>query len=262
MEPALRVVLAWLVFALTHFGLSALPVRRRLVARLGEWGFVGVFAGIAALNWALVIVSYSLQAQSGAAGPALGSLAAARWLLVSASVLGVVLMTAAFAGYSSSPYALAGRQARSAHGLARVTRHPFFAGVALFGAAHALLATKLVGSAAMGGLAAIAIIGIGLQDRKLIALRGESYEDYLRVTSSWPFAAILARRQRWVPRELPFGHFALGLALAFVLRALHSQLFAGGGIFVVAAVLGGVSLILVSEWRRVHVARPARSAGG
>ena len=86
-----------------------------------------------------------------------------------------------------------------------MTRHPFFVGLALFGAAHALLAPRLVGAVAMGSLALFAGVGAWLQDRKLLALRGEDYCDYLAVTSAIPFAAILAGRQRLVWGELPYG---------------------------------------------------------
>jgi len=49
----------------------------------------------------------------------------------------------------------------------RVTRHPFFVGVALLASAHLLLATRLVGTVFFAGLAALAILGAWHQDRKL-----------------------------------------------------------------------------------------------
>jgi uncharacterized membrane protein len=159
-------------------------------------------------------------------------------------------MTASFAGYARSPYASQGEGVREPYGLGRVTRHPFFAGAVLFGAAHALLATRLVGAVAMAGLALVAGVGAWHQDRKLLRLRGAPYAEYLAATSALPFAAILAGRQRLAWSELPVGLSLLGLALAWTLRAVHASLFAYGGAFVIGAVVGGAGAILASEWRR------------
>jgi len=250
MEPALRVALVSLLFAATHVGLASLPVRRRLVARCGRRGFTWLFAAVASVCWALAVSTYAGVQHDGAPGLALGRFEAARWLLVGANVLGVVLMTSAFAGYDRSPYALAGEDVREPYGLGRVTRHPFFVGVVLLGGAHALLATRLVGAVVMGGLALVAGVGAWHQDRKLLALRGAPYAEYLAATSAVPFAAILAGRQRLVWSELPVVLPLVGLALAWGLRTVHASLFARGGAYVIGAVVGGALVILVGEWRR------------
>ena len=171
-----------------------------------------------------------------------------------------MLMVGAFARYGRSPYALGGAEVREPRGLERVTRHPFFVGTTLLGAAHALLATHLVGAIAMGSLALLAGLGARLQDRKLLALRGEPYAAYLAVTSTIPFAAIAAGRQRLVPSELPYALLLGGVALAFVLRALHGHLFDHGGVYVIAALVLGPASILLGEWRRERRGRRRAAA--
>jgi hypothetical protein len=180
--------------------------------------------------------------------------------LVGAIALGAMLMTGAFAGYLGSPYAgchaarhgetPAGTNVSEPRGLARVTRHPFFVGLALLGAAHALLATRLVGAIAMGCLAGVSLAGAALQDRKLLALRGAVYARYLASSSMLPFAAIAAGRQRLVAGELPYGTLLLGLALAWALRALHAHLLDHGGAYVIAVAVIGPLALLAREWRR------------
>ena len=261
MEPALAVALVWLVFAASHIGLASPRIRSPLVARLGRWGFQGLFVAVASLAWTLAVSTYAALQHEGAAGLALGRFEPARSLLVGAVVLGVVLMASAFADYGRSPYALAGERAREAHGLARVTRHPFFVGMLLFAGAHALLATRLVGTLAMGGLALLAGLGAWHQDRKLLVLRGETYADYLATTSAVPFAAILAGRQRLVLSELPVALPLVGLALAYALRAVHAGVFAHRGAYVIGAVVGGALFILIGEWRRERRTRRAHALG-
>ena len=208
MDPVLRVALCFGLFAATHLGLGSPRVRIFLIARLGRWGFTALFTLVAWLTFGFAISSYAAHAGEGPAGLALGASAGARIALIAAITLGVMLMTGAFATYSQSPFALAGQRVREPRGLERVTRHPFFVGLSLLGAAHALLAPRLVGAVAMGSLALVAGVGAWFQDRKLLALRGQGYRDYLAVTSAIPFAAILAGRQQLVWAELPYRHAA------------------------------------------------------
>jgi uncharacterized membrane protein len=258
MDPVLRVALGFALFAATHLGLGAPRVRNALVARLGRWGFTLLFSLVAWVTFGFAISSYAAHAGEGPAGLGLGASAGARLALIGAMVLGVVLMTGAFARYSKSPYAIGGESVREPRGLERVTRHPFFVGLALFGAAHALLAPRLVGAVAMGGLALLAAGGAAFQDRKLLVLRGDDYRDYLAVTSAIPFGAILSGRQRLVWGELPYPLLGLGLALGWLLRAGHAHLFDHGGAYLIAATVVGPALLLLSALRREQrVRRPA-----
>src|SRR5207244_3013412 len=67
-----------------------------------------------------------------------------------------------------------------------------------------------------------------------------------------PFGAILAGRQRLEWRELPAGALVLGVVLAVVLRTVHGSIFAHGGAWVIAAVLGGAALGGVQSLHRVR----------
>jgi uncharacterized membrane protein len=259
MEPVLGVALLFGLFAATHFGLASVPVRRVLERRLGRWGFTWLFSCIAAVTFGVAVAHAALHRMEGPPGLALGRFEVLRALLVTAIVLGTALMAASLADYARSPFSLRGEHVRAPVGFQRVTRHGFLLGVGLFGGAHALLATKLVGAIAMGALAAIALVGARLQDRKLLALRGESYATYLARTSTLPFAAALAGRTRIVWRELPIAGLVFGVVLAFLLRAVHARVFDYGGLFVIVPVVGGAFLLLVREWRGERRARDGRA---
>ncbi len=255
MDPVLSVALGFGLFAASHIGLAWLPVRRFLVARLGRWGFTVFFTVVAWISFGAAISTYAAHAGEGPAGFALGAHAALRFALLIAIAVGLMLMSGAFGGYGRSPFPPSGEHVREPYGLERVTRHPFFVGLALLGVSHALLATRLVGAVAMGSLAGFALLGAWFQDRKLLALRGAPYADYLAATSTVPFAAIAAGRQRMRWAELPYGMLSLGLALSFALRAVHENLFARGGAYVIAVFVIGPLVILVAEWRRDRHAR-------
>jgi uncharacterized membrane protein len=265
MEPILTVAALVVLFGATHVGLATRRIRAALVGRLGEAGFGILFGVVAAAAFGVLVHGYARLRFDGPPGLGLGALPVVREGLIVTAVLGVVLMAGSFGAYPSSPYGLHGRTHDGApRGLERVTRHGFLGGMVLFAAAHALLATHLVGTAGFSGLALFAAVGAWHQDRKLFALRGAPYARYLAATSALPFAAIVAGRQRLVLGELPWAHLAAGLAAAAWLRHAHDRLFAAGGAWIVGVAVGGALLITLDDWWRARLrgrnrgdARPA-----
>jgi uncharacterized membrane protein len=250
-EPAAILALLWLLFGGTHVGLATGRVRGALVDRLGDRGFMALFSAIASISFAALVVYYAAHRYEGAPGLALTAVPAVRWLLMAAIAFGVALITAGLIAYPRMPMALFDQPIRQPRGIERITRHPFFVGVAVLGVAHAFLATRLVGAVFAAGLAVLGIAGAWHQDRKLLARRGGPYADYLARTSTVPFAAALAGQPlAW--RELPLGALAGGLVLAVVLRLGHGVLFAHGGAWIIVAVSGGGAIASWQTWRRTQ----------
>jgi uncharacterized membrane protein len=256
MEPALGVALFWLLFGGTHLGLATRRVRTALVTRFGEWGAIGVFSAVAAVTFTTLVGYYASHRLAGAAGLAAGGSAPVRGVLIASIVAGFTLALASLWTYPASPYALGNEQTREPRGLERITRHPFFVGVALAGTAHAFLATRLAGTVFFAGLVLLAVAGAAHQDRKLLAARGAPYAHYVAVTSAVPFGAILSGRQRIVWHELPWTAVAAALAAAYALRVVHASIFAHGGVWVITVVVGGAAVLAVQSWRKT--ARSAR----
>ncbi len=251
-HPALTVALLWLVFGGLHVGLTTRRARAALVTRLGEHGFTALFSVIASVAFAVAIAYYGAHRSDGAPGLALGAVPALRALLMALAVLGIALMGAGLGTYVGSPYDVVAHRVRPPRGLERVTRHPFFAGLVLFALAHALLATHLAGTVLFGGVALVTIAGAAHQDRKLLQRLGAPYADYLAATSAFPFAAIVAGRQHMEWGELPVVALAVSLAVAATLRAVHDALFTYDGALVIAAVVGGASILTWQSTRRAQ----------
>jgi uncharacterized membrane protein len=258
MEPAVTVAVLWLLFAATHVGLGTEPIRARLVARAGEIGFITIFSVVALLSFGLLVGYYATHRAGGAPGPALGAVAALRWPLFAVVTAGVALATAGLVRYPASPTALFGQAIRSPRGIERVTRHPFFAGVALVFLPHVLLAITLAGAVFASGAVLFAIGGAWLQDRKLLARRGAPYAAYVAATSAVPFGAVAGGRQRLVWRELPLGVLGAGVLATFLLRTAHDRIFAHGGAWVIGLLAAGAFVAAMQAHRR---ARRAGRAG-
>jgi uncharacterized membrane protein len=260
MEPALGVALLWLVFGGLHVGLATGRVRAALVARFGVWGFTALFSVVAAVAFTLLVRFYAAHRLDGAPGPGLGDVAGLRWALMATIVAGVMLTAASLVAYPRSPMALLGGAVLPPRGIERISRHSFFAGVTLVALAHVLLATRLVGAVFAAGFVLLATLGAWHQDRKLLALRGRPYADYLAVTSAVPLAAVLAGRQRIAWRELPLGALLLGAVLALALRHVHEGIFSSGGAWFIGVTVGGAAVLALQAWRRGRRVHPG--AGG
>jgi uncharacterized membrane protein len=261
MDVAVTAAVLSALFVSSHIGLATVPVRSRITARLGEWGYLWCYFAVAAATFSAATVYCADHLSEGPQGLALGRIALVRDVLVVTLTAGVMLMVASFSSYGRSPYSVGHRgSSPEPSGLERVTRHPFFAGMTLFGVAHVLLATHLVPALYMVALTILAAVGSQHQDRKLARLRGPGFERYVASTSMVPFAAILAGRQQLVVRELPWGALAAGVGVAFLFRRAHEHLFAFRGVWVIAATVGGALVITLTTWlrdrrraRRLHV---------
>lgn len=262
LEPVIRVLFAWLAFGGSHIALASSPVRGPLAARLGEKAFQGLFSAVAVATFALLCSVYADASTRGPAGLALASNPWIRWPAMATSALGVVSVFASLFDYPSSAYALssAGHK-REPRGFERITRHGFAVGIAMVGAAHALLAAQLSGTVFFAALALFAIAGSVHQDAKLRARDPERHGAFLAQTSLVPFAAIVSGRGRLVMSELRGSALALGLVAAWALREAHPWIFARGGVYVVIAVVGGAALATVQDARRMR-RRRRRSAAG
>jgi uncharacterized membrane protein len=112
------------------------------------------------------------------------------------------------------------------YGVTRITRHPTFAAIFLFGVAHCLVNGSLIDLSFFGGFAAFSWIGAWHQDtRKSVDIPG--YAAFKDATSFLPFAAILMAKQPLELDELRWQITLLALILFYVIRAYHPSLFGG-----------------------------------
>lgn len=258
MEPAITVALWWLLFGGTHLALATGRPRAWLVARLGARGFELFFSLVAAVTLGLLVHAYAGLRFEGAAGLALATVPAARTVLYGVAFAGMTLALWGVLAFPASPMAPPG-VVRPPRGLARITRHAFFAGMALLAAAHMLLATRLAGVVFFAGIFLLVTLGARLQDRKLLRRYGAPYAEYLAATSGIPFAAIAAGRQRVVWREIRLPILALSVLLVAALRWVHASIFAAGGAWMMGVIVGGVVLLQVATWARRPPATDAPS---
>lgn len=259
MSPAVAVLSAWILFGGSHLLLSTPALRERVANRLGQHRFLFFYALITTTSLGLLIGAVAHYGGDGLPGANLGTVPVARWALGAAALFGGLLLVAGIMNYPRSPMAVLARRWRASTEtrgkplparavVERITRHGFFVGLAILMAAHALLASTLAGAVFFGGFVLMVLIGIPMQDRKLLERHGSTYGDYLSKTSVVPFAAMPGSTGDAKQRVWPT--IAIAVTGTAVLAALHPLWHLGHGApFAVIVLIGGLAGV-VKQLRR------------
>jgi uncharacterized membrane protein len=214
----------WAMFAGTHMVLSSLQVRGKLIARLGEKGFVRFYSLIAFATFIPLVWVYLGNRHAGGAVWNLAAAPGVRPLAVALAVLAIALIAGGV--LHPSPALVGIKKAWGARGLTRITRHPLFMGIALWALSHLLLNGFLTDVLFFGGMLAFSFAGAAHQDARKRATEEERLGQFFAESSFWPFGAIIAGRNRLIWRELPWIALAVGAAAAIGIYALHPWAFA------------------------------------
>jgi len=222
MPAALAVAALWGLFAATHMVLSSQSVRPRLVAALGERGFLGAYSLVALAAFVPLVWVYIANRHQGALLWALPIGSAGLWAIYAGQA---VAWTLAVAGLVSPSPATVGmpeeRRPREPRGVHRITRHPLFMGVGLSGLLHLLVNGFASDVAFWAGFPLFAIAGCAHQDARKRATQ-PGYADWIAATPFLPFAGPGALRGL---RELSPAMVGVGVAVTIGLRLLHGPLF-------------------------------------
>ncbi len=229
MTAALILLFWWILFGGSHVAMSSTRWRPKLVARLGERGFLVVYSLVALLTFFFLAHSYAHHKD---AGLQLWQTFGGSFLYLIVRDLNIVLMAFAFillvSGLVARPPSslMPAGGTPEPYGVTRITRHPSFAAFWLFGIAHCLVNGGLTDLVFFGGLSVFSWLGATHQDsRKRADVPG--YAEFIAATSFVPFAAIMKKKQPMPLHELSWGVIALALLLFYLIRAYHPVIFGG-----------------------------------
>jgi len=201
----LLMVLAGLLFLVTHLGISSTPLRGVLVARLGERGYLGLYSLVAIATLGLMIWLYGVLPRHTyfwLPDPDLYQLTKFVMPIAMILLLGGFLVRNPTAVGMEGSLSQAGAAANMARGVNRITRHPLQWSIVLWAGVHLGANGDQVSVAFFGTFLILGLAGGVLIDRKKAARLGPDWAAFAAVTSNVPFVAIIARRNRLVLKEL------------------------------------------------------------
>jgi len=210
--------LAVFLFAATHILLPMTGLRGALIARLGQWGYLGFYSLIAVVTLAWAIQAYAVAPETELFVPN----TAMRHASLTVMVFAVYLVVG---GYTTpSPTMMGMQQTGLQHGprgVLKITRHPVMWGVALWGFSHVIAHGTAAALVFFGGMAGVALAGAVHIDRRRQTDLDDSWADYAGQTSFIPLGAVLTGRAQVVKGEVRWWQTGLALVLYAALLALH-----------------------------------------
>jgi uncharacterized membrane protein len=221
MSPTVTIVLLWLAFAGSHLTMSSLPIRQRIIARIGEQPFRGLYSLVVIALFVPLVWTYFAHKHAGPLLWALPHGPLLRWTVYIGMGLAFVLAVAGF--MQPSPAAIVPGKP-TVRGVYRITRHPTMMGTALFGLVHLLANGSAADVAFFGGFVLFPLVGCWHQDRRKLALETPGFRQFYEATPFFPFTG---RGSGQGMREMMPAVAGLGIALAVVVRYFHPSWFGG-----------------------------------
>jgi uncharacterized membrane protein len=219
---AVAIAALWAAFAATHMALSSRGARPRLVAALGERGFLGAYSLLALVLFSALCAYAIPHRHQGALLWSVPLGTGTRWAIYAGQGVAWTLVVAALASPGPATVGLpAERRPAAPRGVHRITRHPLFMGLGLFGALHLVVNGFASDVAFWLGFPAFTVLGCLHQDARKRATQ-PGYAAWCDATPLLPFTGGgLGRAVAEIPPIVPL----LGVALAAGLRWLHGPLF-------------------------------------
>lgn len=203
-------IIALAAFVGSHLLLSH-PLRAPLVARIGESGFMGLYAVVA-----FATLIWAVQAfEAAPVGVPLWQAGDGHWAVATVIMLfASILFAGSVIGNPALPQPGAEQMAAApARGVLAITRHPMMWAFALWALVHALVSPRPAVLVLTTAIALLAVVGSAGQDAKKARLMGAAWRDWSARTSFVPFANQLAGRTPWRDAMPPLFVLILGIAL-------------------------------------------------
>lgn len=215
---------AAVLWVAVHIGVAGTRLRDRIVGRIGEGPFRGLFVvtSFVLLGW----LAWSFRA----AGPVRTLWIVPHWLAVVMILLMLPAMLLFVCAVSTpNPTSVAGKHALEAPnpavGILRITRHPMLWAFALWGIVHLVSLGTASAAVLAGAIIVTAFAGMPSLDAKYARRYPARWPAFAAATSLVPFAAIAQGRNRLALSELGWWRPLLAVALWAVLIALHPWAF-------------------------------------
>jgi uncharacterized membrane protein len=226
MDPVVLIGFWAALFLATHIAISSSLIRPRLIETVGEQPYRGIYSLMAFGTLIPLVVMFSRNKHSGPMLWNLRDVPAVRWLVWLMMAAALILTVA---GFINPNPAMVGAPATSgnARGVLKITRHPTFVALAMFGLAHMLMNGFAGDLLFFGTFPALAIVGGMHQDRRKLLEMGDKYARLMAETSFFPGAALWQGRQRWSAADFPWLPIGIGVALTAAIVFFHPMLFGG-----------------------------------
>jgi uncharacterized membrane protein len=225
MDPAFAIGFWAVLFIGSHLVISSAKIRPWLVGRLGEQSYRGLYSLVALATFIPLLIVFGNHKHAGPMLWNLRDIAPIRWLSWLLMLAALILLVAGLV--NPNPGAIGAPSAKAPSGILKVTRHPTFVAIALFGFAHLLMNGWSGDVLFFGTFPVLGIAGGFHQDRRKLRDLGDAYRELMARTSFFPGTALLQGRQQWSSADTPLTAIGIGAAATILILVFHPRLFGG-----------------------------------
>ena len=215
-------LLAGIIWVVTHLGLSSTPLRGQIVSRLGEQAFLGIYSLVAFGTLGYLIYVYTVVPHFDYLWTPNLDL---YWIAKLTMPIACIFIVGSF--MANNPTMVGGKvdadAAEPATGVFRITRHPLQWGFIIWAIGHIIANGDVVSIIFFTSLFLVSLLGTYGMDSKKAKSTDEAWPAYVAVTSNLPFGALLSGRNRLVMREL-WLPVVVGLVLFAILYVVHEYI--------------------------------------
>jgi uncharacterized membrane protein len=226
MSPVAWISLWAILFVATHLMISSRHVRRRLVAALGDDAYRGAYSVVSLGTFIPLVLEFAWHKHAGAMLWNLRGDSPVRWLAWVLMLIALILIVAGLTNPSPAQSFVPAAKG-APHGVLKITRHPTFVGLAMFGIAHMMMNGWVGDLMFFGTFPVLGIVGGMHQDQRKLRELGASYQSLIEATSFFPGAALISGRQKWSRGDTPWAAIGIGAGLTVALVIVHPYLFGG-----------------------------------
>ena len=215
-------------FIVLHIGVSGTPLREVLRNLLGSNGFLGLYSLAALASLGAMIYGYATIEHSDFVWmPSVVAYKLTKVILFAAIVL-IVL-----GNMTRNPTAVNMEKAvnEELKGAVKITRHPLQWGILLFATGHLIANGDVASIIFFGTLVIVSGLGMISMDARKRKIGGEEWEEFFKTTSTIPFAATLAGRNRIAAADINWLAIGIGIALYVSIYWLHDMVSGGASLF-------------------------------
>lgn len=217
-----RLALASFVWFALHAFVAGSELRWVLIKKLGELAYRGIFSLLSLASLLFLIDAY----RKAPFYPLWFAPKPVHFLPLAVMPLALFLFVGAFS--VANPTAVGAEKVLertdAARGVLRITRHPFLWAVMIWSGAHVIVTGHVATILCFGSLFLSALRGTKSIDEKRRRTNRSEFARYCEVTSNFPFAAIVLRKNRLVWSEL-WVPALIGVLLFGSLLRVHLRLF-------------------------------------
>lgn len=215
-------------FLVVHLGISGTPLRGILQGAMGGNAYLVVYSLLSFATLGLMIYGYSMVHHADFIWYPTPIAFKVTGALVLIALVALVMGT-----LTPNPTAVMAEAAldNEVSGMLKITRHPVQWGIFLFAVGHLIANGDVASILFFGTLAALSFLGMFSMDARRRKETDLRWQTFMENTSMFPFAAILAGRQKFSMSDINWMGLVAGLALYAAVFWLHDMVSGGISLF-------------------------------